>query len=337
MIDCDVKDFFGDKRFAMQPALFVSAVVMLCAFGAVLGVAANAPADANGPNMFGFATPTGIVRTYTVNGSVDFDNPFFQSLGTNGRSCGSCHQPADGWTIVPSHVQARFEATDGEDPIFRTNDGSNSPTADVSTVEARRSAYSMLLTKGLIRVGIGVPSNAEFELIDVDDPYGYATATELSLFRRPLPSTNLPFLATVMWDGRETFPGQSIHFDLSDQANGATLGHAAAINPLAREQQDAIVNFEMSLYTAQSTDTAAGVLNTQGGDGGPLTLSRQPFYIGINDVLSPGFNPGRSPSSMPGETWPAQSVILIPMPAQPSREGRKSSIRGDSRSTTCAA
>jgi hypothetical protein len=140
-----------------------------------------------------------------------------------------------------------------------------------------------------------------------------------------------------MWDGRETFPGQSIHFDLSDQANGATLGHAAAINPLAREQQDAIVNFEMSLYTAQSTDIAAGVLNTQGGDGGPLTLSRQPFYIGINDVLSPGFNPGRSPSSMPGETWPAQSMILIPMPAQPSREGRKSSIRGDSRSTTCAA
>jgi cytochrome c peroxidase len=62
----------------------------------VLGVAANAPADANGPNMFGFATPSGIVRTYTVNGSVDFDNPFFQSLGTNGRSCGSCHQPADG-------------------------------------------------------------------------------------------------------------------------------------------------------------------------------------------------------------------------------------------------
>jgi cytochrome c peroxidase len=193
MIDCDVKDFFGDKRFAMQPALFVSAVVMLCAFGAVLGVAANAPADANGPNMFGFATPTGIVRTYTVKGSVDFDNPFFQSLGTNGRSCGSCHQPADGWTIVPSHVQARFEATDGEDPIFRTNDGSNSPTADVSTVEARRSAYSMLLTKGLIRVGIGVPSNAEFELIDVDDPYGYATATELSLFRRPLPPRTCHF------------------------------------------------------------------------------------------------------------------------------------------------
>jgi cytochrome c peroxidase len=275
----------------MQPARFVRAFVIVCALVAALAIAAKALADGNGPNMFGFADPTGIFRTYIVNGTVDFDNPFFQSLGTNGRSCGSCHQPADGWTIVPSHVQARFEATDGEDPIFRTNDGSNSPNADVSTVEARQSAYSMLLTKGLIRVGIGVPPNAEFELIDVDDPYGYASATELSLFRRPLPTTNLPFLATVMWDGRETFPGQSIHFDLSDQANGATLGHAAGINPLTQPQRDAIVNFETSLFTAQATDNAAGALNTQGGTGGPVTLSRQPFYIGINDVLSPGFNP----------------------------------------------
>jgi cytochrome c peroxidase len=136
-----------------------------------------------------------------------------------------------------------------------------------------------------------VPSNAEFELIGVDDPYGYASAAELSLFRRPLPATNLPFLATVMWDGRETFPGQSMHFDLSDQANGATLGHAAAINPLTEAQRDAIVQFETGLFTAQATDTAAGVLNAQGGAGGPVTLSGQPFSIGINDVLSPGFNP----------------------------------------------
>jgi hypothetical protein len=192
---------------------------------------------------------------------------------------------------VPSHVQARFEATDGEDPIFRTNDGSNSPQADVSTADARRTAYSMLLTKGLIRVGIGVPSNAEFELIDVDDPYGYASASELSLFRRPLPSTNLAFLATVMWDGRETFAGESIHFDLSDQANGATLGHAAAINPLTQAQREAIVTFETGIFTAQATDNAAGVLTAQSGAGGPVTLARQPFYIGINDVLSPGFTP----------------------------------------------
>jgi cytochrome c peroxidase len=274
----------------MPPPRFIHACITVCGLVAAQRMMADAPADGNGPNLFGFADPTGVVRTYSVNGSIDFTNPFFQSLGTNGRSCGSCHQPADGWTIVPSHVQARFEATDGEDPIFRANDGSHSPNADVSTAEARRFAYNMLLTKGLIRVGIGVPLNAEFELIDVDDPYGYASASELSLFRRPLPATNLPFLATVMWDGRETFADQSLHFDLSDQANSATLGHAAAVNPLTQDQRDAIVRFETGLFTAQSTDNAAGVLNTQGGTGGPLALSRQPFYIGINDPLSPGFN-----------------------------------------------
>jgi cytochrome c peroxidase len=270
---------------------FLRSCVIVSAVGAAIGIAANAPANGNGPNLFGYADATGIVRTYNVNGAINSSNPFFQPLGTNDRSCGSCHTPSDGWTITPSHVVARFEASDGLDPIFRTNDGSNSPLADVSTVDARRSAYNMLLTKGLIRVGIGVPDDADFELVEVDDPYNYASSRELSLFRRPLPSANLPFLATVMWDGRETFAGQSIHFDLSDQANGATLGHAAAINPLTQDQRDAIVSFETALFTAQATDNAAGVLNAQGGLGGPVALSQQPFYIGINDALGPGFNP----------------------------------------------
>src|SRR5205085_4951112 len=124
-------------------------------------------------------------------------------------------------------------------PIFRTNDGSNSPLADVSTIEARRAAYSMLLTKGLIRVGISIPANAEFELVKVDDPYEYAgrnqNNNELSLFRRPLPATNLAFLSAVMWDGRETLQKGSaaaIHFDLLDQSNAATQGHAAGPTPI---------------------------------------------------------------------------------------------------------
>lgn len=321
----------------MQPARLVRACVILCGLVAALGIAAQAPADGNGPNMFGFSNASGIARAYNVKGAVDFDNPFFQSLGTNGRSCASCHQPADGWTIVPAHVQARFEETEGEDPIFRINDGSNSPNADVSTDAARRSAYSMLLTKGLIRVGIGVPPNAEFDLIDVDDPYGYASAAELSLFRRPLPTTNLPFLATVMWDGRETFPDKSIHFDLSDQANGATLGHAAAINPLTQKQREAVVNFESGMLTAQSTDNAAGVLNAQGGAGGPVSLSNQPFSIGINDVLSPGFNPRAFTLFDGWRTLGAPGGTPTRVLAKRSREGRTSSTHARSRLQTCKA
>ncbi len=251
------------------------------------------------PNMMRFRNPTGLSATFSTAGKVDLRGPFFQSLGTNGRACVSCHQPNDGWTVTPDKIQARFEATGGTDPIFSTNDGSNSPYADVSTVESRRAAYSMLLTKGLIRVGIGIPANAEFELVAVDDPYGYASATELSLFRRPLPSTNLKFLTTVMWDGRETFmdPASldcilrttncfaSLHFDLAHQANAATTGHGQGA-PLTTLEREAIVAFETSLFTAQVFDHEAGELTARHALGGPKTLSRQDFYFGINDVVS---------------------------------------------------
>src|SRR6185295_12953353 len=119
---------------------------------------------------------------------------------------------------------------------------------------ARRQAYALLLSRGLIRVGMTVPPNAEFAVEAVDDPYGYADSTRLSLFRRPLPTTNLAFLSTLMWDGRETFEGRALHFDLAHQANGATLGHAQAADALTPEQQAAIVDFEGALFTAQLHD-----------------------------------------------------------------------------------
>jgi cytochrome c peroxidase len=242
-----------------------------------------------------FVNPTGAARTFSTAGRIDTDNPFFLDLGTNGRTCFTCHRPDTGWSITPGGVRERFEATAGLDPIFRTNDGSNSPNADVVTVEARRSAYSMLLSKGLIRVGIGIPADAEFTLEAVDDPYGFASSHELSLFRRPLPSTNLAFLSTVMFDGRETFPGQTIAFDLADQANGATLGHAQASVPLSTEQREQIVDFETGLFTAQVYDVAAGDLGSQGAKGGPKALSKQDFFLGINDPL--GLNPKGIPFS----------------------------------------
>jgi hypothetical protein len=258
------------------------------------------------PNMLPFADPTGLAATFSTAGKVDLTGPFFQSLGSNGRACVSCHQPSAGWTVTPENVQARFDATRGTDPIFRPNDGSNSPAADVSTLEARRAAYSMLLSKGLIRIGMGIPVGAEFELVAVDDPYHYASASELSLFRRPLPATNLKFLSTIMWDGRETFKDPasqdcilgtttcfaSLHFDLADQANSATTGHAQAAQPLTTAQREAIVGFESSLFTAQLVDDEAGELTARQAHGGPQYLSQQNVYFGINDVVAGDYRTG---------------------------------------------
>ena len=275
----------------MQPARLVRACVVVVSFVAVVGLAVKVPA-ASPPNMFGFANPTGLHRTYNVNGAVDFDNLCFQSLGTNGRSCGfvpparrrlddcSVARPARASTPLTAKMQ-----------VLRTNDRSNSPNADVSTVEAEQSAYSMLLTKGLIRVGIGIPANAEFALIDVDNPYGYASATELSLFRRPLPAENFTFSCHghVGWPPDLPRPVDSFRFERPSERRHAEATRRASIHSPS-PQRAAIVNFEMGSFAAQSTDNAAGVWISHGGAGGPVTLSRQPFYIGINDVLSPGFD-----------------------------------------------
>ena len=240
------------------------------------------------------ANESGASRTINVAGFpvVADANPFFLDLGVNGRRCITCHQPSNNMSVSAASIQARFDATGGTDPLFRTNDGSVSPLADVSTVEARRAAYSLLLSRGLIRVGIPIPATAEFELLDVRDPAGYAghngNGDELSLFRRPLPSTNLRFLSAVMWDGRETFEKGSaaaIHFDLAHQANGATQGHAAAPAPIDEATREAIVAYESGLFTAQTFDRTAGDLQAAGAHGGPEALSRQLFVFGVNDPL----------------------------------------------------
>jgi hypothetical protein len=236
-------------------------------------------------DQFTFSNPSGAHRTMTTAGSFDEDNPFFQPLGTNGRSCVTCHQPAQAWSITPDELRHRFERTRGLDPIFRSNDGSNCEGADLSSLRKRRRAFTQLLTKGLIRVGLQVPANAEFEIVDVDDPYHCgALLTDVSAFRRPLPASNLPFLSTVMWDGRETVPGQSIEADLFTQAIDATTGHAQGATPTP-EQAQAIVDFEMRTFTTQVHDRRAGSLTAHGAHGGPRALAAQPFCLGINDPL----------------------------------------------------
>jgi cytochrome c peroxidase len=259
------------------------------------------------PNLFPFPNPTGVLETFSATGKVDLTGPFFQSLGTNDRSCATCHQASDAWGVAAAHVAERFEETAGLDPIFRTNDGSNCDhDIDVSTVEGRRQAYSLLISRGLIRIPLPVPpAGAEFEVVSVSNPYGCNDTSTLSMYRRPLPTTNLRFLSTLMFDGREsslqtgtkpitfaTNPSDLL-FDLAHQSVDATNGHAQAATPPTPQQQQQIVAFEMALSTAQVIDSLAGPLNLRGATGGPVALVTQSFFVGINDPL--GQNPFPTP------------------------------------------
>lgn len=256
------------------------------------------------PDLFPLPNGTGLLETYNINNQpISLQGAFFQSLGTNGRSCSSCHRPSEGWGVSAAEIQLRFLLTQGLDPIFSTNDGSNCDhNINTSSLEGRRQAYSLLITRGLIRIALPVPPGAEFTVINVNNPYGCSDLSTLSMYRRPLPATNLGFLSTVMWDGRESTPPstQKITYpdtgqllaDLSQQAIDATTGHAQGLIPTTAQVQD-IVTLETSLRTAQAYDYQAGLLNALGATGGPVALASQPFFIGINDSFpaSFGFNP----------------------------------------------
>src|SRR5215472_16850828 len=296
------------------------------------GIAGLAVNGQSLPNLFPFPNADGILETYNAGDRpIDLTGPFFQSLGMNGRSCASCHRPAQGWTISTSEVRQRFELTQGLDPIFRTNDGSNCDNnIDTSSVGARRKAYSLLINRG--RVALPVPAEAEFEVVGVVNPYGCSDPGTLSMYRRPLPSTNLRFLSTVMWDGREsstqtdtqkitfgTNPGDLLA-DLSHQSLDATNGHAQAATPLTIQQRQAIVDFEMALSTAQAVDYRAGALNENGATGGPVSLAVQitpAFFVGINDPL--GGNPRDTP-------FTPVIFSLFDAWANAYRDGRRASI-----------
>src|SRR5437588_3404957 len=258
---------------------------LILVLAAVVALSLAAAAGTYLPNLLAFPDPSGVLRTFSTDRGIDLGNPFFTSLGSNGRSCATCHQPSDAMSVSAAHIRERFTQSGGLDPIFRPNDGANCPSADVSTVTARRQAYSQLLSKGLIRVGIGVPDGAEFSLIGIDDPFDCASAGNLSLYRRPLPATTLRFLTTVMWDGRESAPGHTLLQNLSQQAADATLGHAQATQAPTAAQVQAIVDLEMALSSAQAESHGAGNLDSAGARGGPQAIAQQNFYLGINDSL----------------------------------------------------
>src|SRR5208337_4926199 len=260
----------------MRLGQVVSYGVILC-LGAVVG---SAWAQSDPPEPTGVFPPvilqvlpsfdpTGVVETYNLGApTVTATNPFFESLGTNGRACATCHEPRSAWGVSTSSIQQRFEQSDGTDPIFRPIDGATCPSDDVGTLAA-------------------------------NDPYGCTTLASsppvVSVYRRPLPSANLEFLIkcasanpgcaplSIMWDGREP--------SLQSQSIDATLGHAQALNPPTAAQIAQIVAFETGIFDAQELDFDAGSLHALGASGGPAALSQQEFFIGINDVLSPGFTP----------------------------------------------
>jgi hypothetical protein len=300
-------------------------VILLLASMSAASLATGAPAAAGSSPRGGFVgrgepggeqslhqtlDGAGLLGTASSNGfDTGESNGFFADLGTNGRTCATCHVQANAWSFTPQ-LARRLPR---HHPLFSPNDGSDCPPTSPTQGPDKRLS-SQVLRYGLLRIQIAVPAGADFVLDSATNPKNCALPPaspgvdgQLFLFRRPLPSTNLAFDSAVMWDGRETVqpittqPGFQdllpLLFDLADQANGATTGHAQGASIAGTATLADIVAFEQNLYTAQTVllqprQRLFAALDADGAHGGPEDLRDKvapAFVIGVNDPLKPGF------------------------------------------------
>lgn len=252
-----------------------------------------------------YADATGTVGILQTEGDLDTrGHPFFSALGTNGRACVTCHQPADGMSVSVATINARWRATQGSDPLFAAIDGSNCP----SLPQGQASSHSLLLERGLFRIarpwpprtpeGAAVEPQFSIEVLhdptgcNLDPRYGLHSAHPMvSVFRRPRPVGNLKY-ATRYGYIFEPKNGLPLPIDphtglrysgnlladqrartLQEQASDALSSHLQAQGSLSATQMQQLVGFESQIYVAQSADRVGGSLSAAGAQGGPETLA----------------------------------------------------------------
>ncbi len=298
-----------------------------------------------------YANAAGTLGLLNASGTIDTRNhPFFTSLGTNGRACVTCHQPADAMALSVATVQERWEATHGRDPLFAAVDGRNCPHLPAGDA----AAHSLLLTRGLIRVGLpwpprdaaGTPLPVEFTLEVVRDPAGCNTHPEhglqsteptVSVYRRPRPVANTkylthsnfgvgPFIAKsglpAVRDPDTGLPtSMNMMADarvttLKAQAADAARTHLGVRQGLPADALRAIVAFEEQVYAAQARDLLAGDL-TRGTSGfGARNLAAAPAGVLGNNTTRYVFPLG--------DAWLANSDAL----PDSERQARAAIARG---------
>jgi cytochrome c peroxidase len=254
------------------------------------------------PNNLPILDPSGLGASFHPAGVVDLNNEFFTPQGSNGRHCGTCHAPENGWSITPGTVALMFLLTGGLDPLFVNNLDTDTPTADMSTVQARWNATTML-RQGKFTRRVSPPAVRDYEVIAASDPFGVGTTSSLWFFRRPLPTANFRSF-TTMWDGANTV-GTVLRDGVIKQARGNVTG-AQQGAPATDAVIFAIVDYELGLANAQLISASAGRLDSQGAHGGPEAASAQPLVdarFDLYDAWEHAGNPHRK------QIWRGQQIF----------------------------
>jgi hypothetical protein len=231
----------------------------------------------------------GVGETFHTSGSIDFTNPFFLALGTNPRTCMTCHNPNQGWTMTSDANRQLFKDTDGLDPLFNLVDEGTRPGADISTKKARKATFvPNVVDLAVTRFTRNIPATAQFTVAP-EDPSGFSTPTSILNFHRPTATMNEQLVSSIT---NTSGPVQDIPATLANLMRGAAQLHEQRdpANPVPVDQQNAGRDFMRGIFFAQIIDNGAGRLDAGGAMGGPTNLSMQTFTLGMNDPMAPGFN-----------------------------------------------
>jgi len=282
------------------------------AFGDDLGGAFGGGAFGGGAfgdarqNIFGpFLDRSGFFSNATNNpGVVNRNSSFFDpALGTNGQACVTCHLPNQGFSVRPDFIRLQFAISLGRDPLFRANDTADRPDADLSTLQARVKAFQLVQDLGVVRIGKTLPATSEFSIVpqntarfgplpSTNDPQAPGQRA-LSLFRRPLATTNTRFDSAVLWDGRQNI------LNLRTQVKAAA--RTLMLGPSVTDAQaDNVAQFMTSVFTAQDFDFHAGKLSERGAKGGAQNLKN--LAVSRDAPCTPLTDPALAPLSVPQVT-----------------------------------
>jgi len=266
-----------------------------------------------------FENSSGRLGILNAEGPVETKgHAFFQPLGPNRRACVTCHQPANAMSLSVDAIRERWRATKGKDPLFAAIDGSDNPSAP----QDRESSHSLLLNRGLFRVGLPWPpvqnQTPEFNVEIVRDPTGVnrepswglkSARPTISVFRRPRPAANLKYVLApdngvfnvklgVLLD-RDPATGKPVSMNMMADARAGTLAiqaesayrdHQEGKAQLRQDQLNQIIAFESQVYAAQIFDNGAKDLVETNGPGalGPLNLFREMAGV-LNSPAKPVF------------------------------------------------
>lgn len=191
------------------------------------------------------------------------------TLGTNGRSCATCHVLDEHTQLAPANAQARFDpANPLADPLFRAIDADD-PAAATSCLSFEH------VKQGLIRIPFGLPANVD--LLDVDGDV-------------ITPSPRPPRVGVPVWHSVPTvensiltapYQFSGIADTLFNQVAGAVFLHAQGATSPTPEVASAIAAFEGASLSSVGMKTTVDNVEAQLPDFDP----DPPLVPGSNEAL----------------------------------------------------